>query len=124
MRTALGQVRGLGSAKQGTGHFIASRVTAVALLPLAIAFIAIVVGLLGSSHETAVERLGSPLVAMVLVATLLLTIVHMRIGMQVIIEDYVHTDLAKYALLIANSLFSWAVGLASVFAVLKLAFGG
>ena len=124
MRTALGQVRGLGSAKEGTGHFIASRVTSVALAILTIPFIILLVDLIGAPYEEAVATLASPFAAIVLVATILLTIVHMRIGMQVIIEDYVHGDLAKYALLTANWLFSWAIGLACLFAVLKIAFGG
>ena len=71
-----------------------------------------------------VATLSSPLVALVFVAGILLTIVHMRIGMQVIIEDYVHGEMPKLALLILNWLFSWGVGLVAIFAVLKLAFGG
>jgi succinate dehydrogenase / fumarate reductase membrane anchor subunit len=124
MRTPLGQVRGLGSAKKGTGDWIVSRVTSVALSVLYLAFLIIVVGLVGRSHAEVVDRLASPLVALVLLATLVLTAVHMRLGMQVIIEDYVHDELPKFALLIANTLFSWAVGLTAIFAVLKIAFGG
>ena len=124
MRTPLGQVRGLGSAKKGTGDWIVSRVTSVALAVLYLAFLIIVVGLAGRSHAEVVGRLASPLVALVLLATLVLTAVHMRLGMQVIIEDYVHDELPKFALLIANTLFSWAVGLTAIFAVLKIAFGG
>ena len=124
MRTPLGQVRGLGSAKKGTGDWIVSRVTSVALAVLYLAFLIIVVGLAGRSHAEVVDRLASPLVALVLLATLVLTTVHMRLGMQVIIEDYVHEELPKFALLIANTLFSWAVGLTAIFAVLKIAFGG
>ena len=123
MRTPLGQVRGLGSAKKGTGDWIVSRVTSVALAVLYLAFLIIVVGLVGRSHAEVVDRLASPLVALVLLATLVLTAVHMRLGMQVIIEDYVHDELPKFALLIANTLFSWAVGLTAIFAVLKIAFG-
>jgi succinate dehydrogenase / fumarate reductase membrane anchor subunit len=123
MRTPLGQVRGLGSAKKGTGDWIVSRVTSVALSVLYLAFLIIVVGLVGRSHAEVVDRLASPLVALVLLATLVLTTVHMRLGMQVIIEDYVHDELPKFALLIANTLFSWAVGLTAIFAVLKIAFG-
>ena len=124
MRTPLGQVGGLGSAKKGTGHFIASRVTSVALLILSLGFVVIVVALQGRSHAEAVEILANPLVAIILLAGILVTAVHMRLGMQVIIEDYVHTDLPKFALLIANWIFSWAVGLTAAFAGLKIAFGG
>ena len=124
MRTPLGKVRGLGSAKHGTDHFIATRVTSIGLAVLTIPFVIIIVAAWGRSWEETVLMLGSPLVALILVAAILLTVVHMRLGMQVVIEDYVHTDLPKFALLIANSIFSWGVGLAAVFAVLKLAFGG
>ena len=124
MRTALGQVRGLGSAKEGTGHFIVQRVTSIALAILTIPFIVLIVGLIGEPYGAVLATLASPFAAIVLVATILLTIVHMRLGMQVIIEDYVHTDVAKLALLTANWLFSWAVGLTCLFAVLKIAFGG
>ena len=123
-RTPLGNVRGLGSAKTGTGDWIASRVTAVALTLLYVVFLIVVVGLVGRSHAEVVATLASPLVALVLLATIVLTVVHMRLGMQVIIEDYVHDDLPKFALLICNSLFSWAAGLTAIFAVLKIAFGG
>ncbi len=123
MRTPLGEVRGLGSAKGGTGDWIVSRVTSVALAILFVAFVIIVVGLVGRPHADVVATLASPVVALILLATILLTIVHMRLGMQVIIEDYVHQELAKFALLIGNWLFSWAVGLTAIFAILKIAFG-
>lgn len=124
MRTALGQVRGLGSAKKGTGDFVSSRVTGIALAILTIPFVILVIAAWGRPHEEVAAMIGSPLVAIILVASILLTTVHMRLGMQVVIEDYVHTELAKFALLIANFIFSWALGLAAIFAVLKLAFGG
>ena len=124
MRTPLGQVGGLGSAKKGTGHFIASRVTSVALLILSVGFVMIVIAVQGRSHAEALDILSSPFAAIVLLAGILVTAVHMRIGMQVIIEDYVHSDLPKFALLIANWTFSWGVGLTAAFAVLKIAFGG
>ncbi|HEX9905313.1 MAG TPA: succinate dehydrogenase, hydrophobic membrane anchor protein [Propylenella sp.] len=123
MRTPLAQVRGLGSAGKGTGEFIVQRVTSVALAILLTAFLVLLVALNGEPHETVIATLSMPLVAILVLAAILVTIVHMRIGMQVIVEDYVHGELAKFALLIANWLFSWAVGLAAAFAVLKIAFG-
>ena len=124
IRTPLATVRGLGSAKKGTGDFVAQRLTSVALTVLTIAFIWIVVRLNGEPYQTVVATLSSPLVALIFVAAILMTVVHMRIGMQVIIEDYVHGEMPKLSLLILNWLFSWGVGLVAIFAVLKLAFGG
>ena len=123
MRTPISRVRGLGSAKGGTGHWIASRVTSVALVPLALFFVVLIVALNGRPHAEVVGAISNPLVAILLLATMLITASHMRLGMQVIIEDYVHSDLPKFALLIANWTCSWAIGLAASFAVLKIAFG-
>ena len=122
MRTPLGRVRGLGAAESGTEHFWHQRLTAVANVPLTIGFVLIVVGLLGRNHAAVVQILGSPLVAMVMLLFILSVTTHMRIGMQVIIEDYVHDETAKLALLMANTFFAFAVGLASAFAILKLSF--
>ena len=124
MRTPLGQVRGLGSAKKGTGDFIASRLTSVAMLVPTVALIVVLAALVGRPHMEVVANLSSPLVALLLLAFILLNAVHSRLGMQVIIEDYVHDETLKLGLLAANWLFCWAVGLTAAFAVLKLAFGG
>jgi succinate dehydrogenase / fumarate reductase, membrane anchor subunit len=124
MRTPLGQVRGLGSGRSGTGHFIAQRLTSIAGIILGIAFVVLIVALAGKPYEEARAVLASPLVAILLVATILTTIVHMRIGMQVIIEDYVQGELMKIAMLAGNWIVAWAIGLTALFAVLKLAFGG
>ena len=122
MSTPLGRVRGLGAARSGTGHFWRQRLTAVANVPLSIAFVFIVVGLLGRNHAAVVQILGSPLVAVVMLLFILSITTHMRIGMQVIIEDYVHDETAKLALLMANTFLTVAVGLASAFAILMLSF--
>lgn len=124
MRTPLGKVRGLGSSKTGTGGFIALRITSIALLVLLTLFVILIVALAGQPYATVRATLASPFWAMVLLAGTLMTVVHMRIGMQVIVEDYVHDDMLKFGLLIANALFSWGVGLIAGFAVLKMAFGG
>jgi succinate dehydrogenase / fumarate reductase, membrane anchor subunit len=123
MRTALGRVRGLGSAKKGTGDFVASRLTSVALFVPTIALIYVLASSVGRPHDEVLDRLSSPWIAILLLAFILLNAAHMRLGMQIIIEDYIHTDLQKFALLTANWLFSWGIGLASAYAVLKIAFG-
>jgi succinate dehydrogenase / fumarate reductase membrane anchor subunit len=124
MRTPLGEVRGLGSAKEGTGHFVRQRLTALANVPLILAFIAILISVQGESHASVVETLSSPLVAVIMLAVILSAIIHMRIGMQVIIEDYIHGEGLKILCLAANTMFAAAMGLLSVFALLKIAFGG
>ena len=123
MRTPLGRVRGLGSAKSGTEHFWRQRLTAIANVPLTIAVIIIVVALLGRNHAAAQQILGSPLVAIVMLLFIGSITYHMRLGMQVIIEDYVHHEGWKLGLVIANTFFTIAVGLAAVYAILKLSFG-
>jgi len=122
-RTPLARVRGLGSAKTGTADFWHQRLTAVANVPLTIAFVLIVVALLGRNHATAQQTLGTPLVAILMLLFIGSITYHMRIGMQVIIEDYVHDEFAKFTLLIANSFFTIVVALTSAFAILKLSFG-
>ena len=123
IRTAMGRVRGLGSARSGTKHFWQERVTSVANIPLTIAFFVIVASLLGRNHAAVVQILGSPLVAILLLLFIFNSIYHMWLGMQVIVEDYVHDETWKLVTLMANTFFSFAVGLAAVFAILKLSFG-
>jgi succinate dehydrogenase / fumarate reductase membrane anchor subunit len=122
MSTPLARVRGLGSAKSGTEPFWRQRLTAVANVPLSIAFVFIVIGLLGRNHAAVVQILGSPLVAVIMLLFILSITTHMRIGMQVIIEDYVHDERHKFFLLMANTFFAVAVALASAFAILTLSF--
>ena len=123
LRTPLGHVRGLGSAKSGTEHFVRQRLTAIANIPLVIAFVLILVSLLGRNHAAVVQILGSPLVAIVMLLFIFSITYHMRIGMQVIIEDYVHDEGLRIACLVANTFFTIAVGLTCVYAILKLSFG-
>jgi succinate dehydrogenase / fumarate reductase, membrane anchor subunit len=123
MRTPLGRVRGYGSAKSGTGHFIEQRLTALANIPLTIVVVLIVISLIGHNHAAVVQILGSSPVAIIMLLFILSTAYHMKLGMQVIIEDYVHDEAVKYALLIANAFFAIAVGFSSIYALLKLSFG-
>jgi succinate dehydrogenase / fumarate reductase membrane anchor subunit len=123
MRTPLARVRGLGSARSGTGHFWHQRLTALANVPLTIAFVVILVPLVGRSHATVVQVLGSPLVEILMLLFIGSATYHMKLGMQVIIEDYVHDEKWKLAALIANIFFAIAVCTACVYALLKLSSG-
>jgi len=122
MSTPLARVRGLGAARAGTEHFWRQRVTAVANVPLVIAFVFIVIALLRRNHAAVVQILGSPLVAVILLLLILSITTHMRLGMQVIIEDYVHEERTKLFLLMANTFFAIVVALATAFALLMLSF--
>jgi succinate dehydrogenase / fumarate reductase membrane anchor subunit len=123
MRTPLGRVRALGSAHHGTRAFWHQRLTAVASVPLTIAVIVIIMGLLGRNHAAVVQILGSTLVAITMLLFIVTSVYHMWIGMQVIVEDYVHDETWKLVTLMLNTFFCFAVGLAAVFAILKLSFG-
>ncbi len=123
MRTPMRRVRGLGAAHSGTGHFWHQRLTGVAGVVLCIAFIVILMALMGRSHAAVVQILGSPIVAVIMLLFVVNTVYHMWIGMQEILLDYVHEDLPKFIALMANTFFCFAVALASVFAILKLSFG-
>jgi succinate dehydrogenase / fumarate reductase, membrane anchor subunit len=123
IRTPLARVLGRGAAKSGTGHFWHQRLTAIANIPLTIVVVIILITLLGRNQAAAAQILGSPAVAIIMLLFIVSITMHMKIGMQVIIEDYVHDESAKLTLLMANTFFSIAVGLASVYGVLKLSFG-
>ena len=123
MSTPLARVRGLGAAKSGTEHFWLQRLTAVANVPLTIAFVVIVVSLLGRNQPAVAQILGSPLVAIIMLLFIASVTTHMRVGMQVIIEDYVHEEPMRLVLIMLNIFFTYAVALASAYGILKLSFG-
>jgi succinate dehydrogenase / fumarate reductase, membrane anchor subunit len=123
MRTALGRVRHLGSARSGTRHFWHQRLTAVANVPLTIAAVAIIIGLFGRNHAAVVKILGSSFVAIVMLLFIITSVYHMWLGMQTIVEDYVHDERLKFVSLMSNTFFCFAVGLTAVFAILNLSFG-
>ena len=123
MRTPLGRVRFLGSAHSGTQDFWRQRITGAATFVLAIAAVAIIAAAAGRPYAEAVHVIGSPLPAAVLVLLFIATAVHMRIGMQIIIEDYLDGGL-KVVAVAANALFPAAVAVVAIVAVLKLAVGG
>ncbi|MDQ0315207.1 succinate dehydrogenase, hydrophobic membrane anchor protein [Amorphus orientalis] len=124
MTTPLKRVRGLGSARSGTDHFWKQRLTALANVPLVIFFIVLFISMAGENYETVLDRLSSPVVAIVFILMIASVAYHMRLGMQVIIEDYIHGEPQRVLLLIANTFFSLIVAAASIFAILKISFGG
>jgi succinate dehydrogenase / fumarate reductase membrane anchor subunit len=120
LRSGLGRARGLGSAKSGYHHWWAQRVTAVALVPLTLWFICSVIRLLGVPHEHVVIWMQSPLVIVLLLALIAATFHHMQLGLQVVIEDYMHADTCKVGALLLMKGVVWLLGLLAAVAVLKV----
>ncbi|MEH2524332.1 MULTISPECIES: succinate dehydrogenase, hydrophobic membrane anchor protein [unclassified Bradyrhizobium] len=123
MRTPLGRVRHLGSSHSGTSDFWRQRLTGVALTLLIVPVIVIVLMLIGRNQAGAAQILGSPPIAIILTLFIIASAWHMKIGMQVVIEDYVHNEKIKLASVMANNFFCFAVALASIYAILKLSSG-
>jgi succinate dehydrogenase / fumarate reductase membrane anchor subunit len=124
MRSPLGRARGLGSAKSGTQHWWAQRLTALALVPLTIWFVIAMVAATGSDYASARVFIGNPITAVLLILVIVATIHHAQLGLQVVIEDYVHTKPVEIALLLAVKGAAIVLALAAIFAVLSIAFGG
>ena len=123
MRTPLSRVRYLGASHSGTSDFWRQRLTAVAMVLLILPVIVVVMMLLGRNQAGAAQILGSLPIAIILLLFIVASAWHMKIGMQVVIEDYVHGEIVKLAAIMANNFFSVAVALASIYAILKLSSG-
>lgn len=124
LRSPLSQARGLGSAKDGVGHWWMQRLTAMALVPLSLWFVASVVSMAGAGYATVADWIASPAVAIALVIYLACLFHHSQLGLQVVIEDYVHHPFIKLTTLVAMKFLHVIAAVSAIFAVLYLAFGG
>ncbi|MCS5604383.1 MAG: succinate dehydrogenase, hydrophobic membrane anchor protein [Alphaproteobacteria bacterium] len=124
LRTPLAKARGLGSAKDGTHHFWLQRLTAVALIPLTVWFALSIASLATAGQVEVVAWMKSPLSATLMLSFIMAGFWHMKLGLQVVIEDYVHTESTKITCLILNNLIAIFLALAAFLSVLKMLLGG
>jgi succinate dehydrogenase / fumarate reductase, membrane anchor subunit len=124
MRSPLGRAIGLGSAKEGVEHWWAQRITAIALVPLSLWFVSAIIGLIGADLETVQNWVSLPLPAILLILLLIATFYHVSLGLQVVIDDYIHTELAKLGLIVVLRLLCFGFAVAGIFAVVSIALGG
>ncbi len=124
LRSDLGRVRGLGSAKGGTSHWWAQRVTAVALVPLSAWFVFSIINLVGVDREGLKVWVNGPASFVLMVLFLIALFYHMQLGLQVVIEDYVHNEKNKVISLILNKLIAVFLVVSGITALMKIAFGG
>jgi succinate dehydrogenase / fumarate reductase membrane anchor subunit len=124
LRSPLGRVLGLGSAKEGVAHWWAQRVTALALIPLSVWYVAALVALTGADRSRLVAWLHAPFPAVVTILLLIAMFYHMALGIQVVIEDYVHTEWVKMSAMLLNNAVAVVLAITGIFAVLRIAFQG
>jgi len=120
----LGRVRGLGSAKAGSHHWWSQRVTAVALVPLTLWFVYSALTLAGSDYASGIKWLAQPTNSICMVLLVISTFHHLQLGLQVIIEDYVHHEAVKLIALVTMKLSSIGFAVAAIFSIIKVSFGG
>ena len=123
MRTALSRVKGLGASHHGVEHWWMHRVTAMSNVPLIVAFVIIIASLAGRPYAEAIRILSNPFVALLLILCVISVTNHMRLGMQIVIDDYVHDRGWKIASVIVNNFFAAVVAAACLFSILKISFG-
>ena len=123
LRTPLARARGLGSAREGVHHWWAQRLTAIALIPLVVWFAISLVMMSGADYDVVRAWIGSPMVMVLLLLTIAIGLHHGQLGMQVVIEDYVHGDGWKLALIVLVRFIAVLFGLAAIVAVLRIGFG-
>ncbi|HPF45254.1 MAG: succinate dehydrogenase, hydrophobic membrane anchor protein [Alphaproteobacteria bacterium] len=121
LRSPLGKVRGLGSAKNGTHHWWMQKVTAVALIPLTIWFVSSVVQMTQASYEVVINWMTSPIVTVLMTLFVATGIYHLKLGLQVVIEDYIHSESAKVVLQMTVSFCCIITATAAIFSILKIA---
>jgi succinate dehydrogenase membrane anchor subunit len=124
MRSPLGRARGLGSAREGVEHWWMQRVTAAALIPLTLWFVVSLIALTGSDYNAFIAWLKAPFAAILMVLLLTALFHHMALGLQVVVEDYVHSDRAKIPTVLAIRLACFALAVAGIFATLRITFDG
>ena len=121
-RTPLARVRGLGSAKSGTHHWWMQRLTAIALVPLSLWFVASLIVVVTAEHAVVIAWLHSPLVAILSCTLIVAIFYHGQLGLQVVVEDYIHTEWLKILSIVVGKLSSLLLAAAYLFAVLSIAF--
>jgi succinate dehydrogenase / fumarate reductase membrane anchor subunit len=121
-RSSLARAMGLGSAKEGVGHWWSQRVSAVALIPLTLWFVASIIAHTGSEYATFIAWLRTPLASILMILLLIAIFYHTALGLQVVIEDYVHSR-AKFAALVAVRLVCFALAAAGIITTLRIALG-
>ena len=122
-RAPLGRVRGLGAAKEGVQHWWVQRLTAVALVPLSLWFVASIIALAGADHAAVTAWLAAPLPLGLMIVLIVATFWHAQLGVQVVVEDYVHAEGVKIVALVLVKFASLALALAAILALLFNAFG-
>ncbi len=121
LRSPLGKVRGLGSAKNGTHHWWMQKVTAVALIPLTIWFVSSIVQMTQADYEIVINWMNSPVVAILMTLFIITGIYHLKLGLQVIVEDYIHSEGSKMALQMMITFGCVAIAITAIFSILKIA---